>query len=86
MMVLEQENVEVKKLGLRVHTYNSGKIWRRWWDALATQTCKPDWCLVIDSSSADTTADWARQAGLDVHVISAKSFNHGGTRQLGVNM
>lgn len=76
----------MEKLGLLVPTYNAGKQWRRWLDALADQTCKPAWCLVIDSGSADETAEWARQSGLDVHVISVLQFNHGGTRQLGVNM
>jgi len=86
MTVLEQEGVEVEKFGLLVPTYNAGKLWRRWLDALANQTCKPDGCLVIDSGSADDTVEWARQSGLEVHVISARQFNHGGTRQLGVNM
>jgi rhamnosyltransferase len=78
--------MEMEKLGLLVPTYNAGKPWRRWLEAFASQTCKPAWCLVIDSGSADETADWARRSGLDVHVISAGQFNHGGTRQLGVNM
>jgi len=76
----------MEKMGLLVPTYNAGKLWRRWLGALAKQTCKPDRRLVIDSSSADDTAEWARRAGLEVHVIPARQFNHGGTRQLGVNM
>lgn len=86
MKVLKQDGEEVAKVGLLVPTFNAGKIWRRWLDALAGQTCKPGWRLVIDSGSTDDTAEWARQSGLDVYVISAKQFNHGGTRQLGVNM
>ncbi|PWB53162.1 MAG: rhamnosyltransferase, partial [Nitrosomonadales bacterium] len=81
MKVFEQE-----MLGLLVPTYNAGKLWRRWLEALSRQTCKPGWCLVIDSSSADDTVEWAKRAGLKVHVIPAREFNHGGTRQLGVNM
>lgn len=86
MTAPEQKGVEVEKLGLLVPTYNAGKRWRRWLEALAGQTCSPDWCLVIDSGSADDTVEWARQSGLEVHVISAGEFSHGGTRQLGVNM
>lgn len=86
MTVLKQEGAEVEKLGLLVPTYNAGKAWRRWLTALANQTCKPDWCLVIDSGSIDDTVEWARQSGLEVYVISARQFNHGGTRQFGVNM
>lgn len=85
-MTAFKPDVEVGKLGLLVPTYNAGKLWRRWLEALAKQTCKPAWCLVIDSGSADATVEWARQSGLDVYIISAKQFNHGGTRQLGVNM
>ncbi|MDP1897213.1 MAG: glycosyltransferase [Sulfurimicrobium sp.] len=85
-MALKQECVEVEKLGLLVPTYNAGKPWRRWLEALACQTCKPDGRLVIDSSSTDNTAGLARQAGLDVHVIPVSQFSHGGTRQLGVKL
>lgn len=42
--------------------------------------------LVIDSSSTDGTAERARAAGLDVHVIPRESFVHSRTRNLGVSL
>ncbi|MGO8774857.1 MAG: glycosyltransferase, partial [Terracidiphilus sp.] len=41
----------------------------------------PDEIIVIDSSSADGTADRARAAGFTVIEIARSEFNHGGTRQ-----
>ena len=74
------------KVGLIVPTFNAGKRWEAWLEAFATQTRKPDFLLVIDSSSSDGTADLARSHGFRVLVISPSDFNHGGTRQLGVKL
>jgi rhamnosyltransferase len=50
------------------------------------QTFAPDSVLVIDSSSDDGTADKARMEGYRVHGINRRDFNHGGTRQLAINL
>lgn len=74
------------KTALIVPTLNAGMLWHEWLTALHTQR---DWSgdiLVIDSSSNDATADTARTAGLRVHTISRAKFNHGGTRQLAIDM
>jgi rhamnosyltransferase len=42
--------------------------------------------LVIDSSSSDDTVALARAQGFAVKVIPKSEFNHGGTRQFGVNL
>ena len=42
--------------------------------------------LAIDSSSTDGTAQRARDAGFEVVVIPAAEFDHGGTRQKGVEL
>ena len=55
-------------------------------DRLGSQSCSPSRVLVIDSSSDDNTCDRAREAGYDVHVIARDEFDHGGTRQLGVEL
>lgn len=39
--------------------------------------------LVVDSSSNDQTAEYARELGVEVLVIPASEFNHGCTRELG---
>jgi len=75
----------MNKVGLIVPTLNAGMLWDAWLKAFELQTRKPDYLLVIDSSSSDDTAAMARAQGFDVHVISKSEFNHGGTRQFGVN-
>jgi rhamnosyltransferase len=54
--------------------------------AIATQTLQPDTFLVIDSGSDDGTVDTFSRAGARIHSINRREFNHGGTRQLGVDM
>lgn len=76
----------MNKIGLMIPLCNGGEVWRRWLDAFAAQTLKPAHRLVIDSSSTDGSAELARAAGFDVHVIPADRFNHGATRQLGTSM
>lgn len=73
------------KIGLMVPTLNAGELWDAWLQAFAAQTLKPDYLLVIDSSSHDDTAAKARAAGFEVRVIPKSEFNHGGTRQFAVN-
>lgn len=41
--------------------------------------------LILDSSSTDRTRELAIQAGFEVIDIDRKAFDHGGTRQLGVD-
>lgn len=42
--------------------------------------------LILDSSSTDGTVDLAKAAGFQVHSIQRADFNHGGTRQLAVDL
>ncbi|GAB3262990.1 glycosyltransferase family 2 protein [Chitinimonas naiadis] len=74
------------RIGLLVPTLNAGSLWPRWLATLATQTRQPDRTLVIDSSSSDDTVALAQAAGLEVRQISAAEFDHGATRQLGVEI
>ena len=69
-----------------VPTLNAGSLWESWLKAFEQQTVKPDALLVVDSSSSDNTAALARAQGFDVKVIPKPEFNHGGTRQFGVNV
>ena len=73
------------KVGLIVPTLNAGSLWQSWLKAFNQQTRKPDYLLVIDSSSSDNTVALARANGFEVQVIPKSEFNHGGTRQFGVN-
>ena len=76
----------MNKVGLIVPTLNAGSLWESWLKAFEQQTRKPDTLLVIDSSSSDNTTALARAHGFDVQVIPKSDFNHGGTRQFGVNV
>lgn len=74
----------MNKIGLIVPTLNAGSLWPAWLAALKQQTRQPDSLLLIDSSSSDDTVALARRQGFEVHVIAKAEFNHGGTRQWGV--
>lgn len=73
------------KVGLIVPTLNAGDLWKSWLKVVDKQTRKPDFLLLIDSSSSDDTEVLARVYGFDVRVIPKAEFNHGGTRQWGVD-
>jgi len=75
----------MSKVGLIVPTLNAGRLWESWLKAFEQQTRKPDCLLVIDSSSSDETVAMAHAHGFDAQVIPKSEFNHGGTRQFGVN-
>ncbi|MGU3415451.1 glycosyltransferase family 2 protein [Enterobacteriaceae bacterium C34A] len=74
------------KIGLAIVTYNGGKIWEQ--AALAIhQNCNPDIdVIVIDSQSKDNTQLIAKKYNYIVHEISSADFNHGGTRNLAMNL
>jgi rhamnosyltransferase len=74
----------MNKVGLIVPTLNAGSLWNSWLKVVDQQTRKPDFLLVIDSSSSDDTVVLARVYDFEVRVISKSEFNHGGTRQWGV--
>jgi len=54
--------------------------------ALRRQTRVPDEVLVIDSESDDGSLQLFESVGARVYSISRAEFNHGGTRQLAVDM
>lgn len=74
------------KIALIVPTLNAGHSWSEWLDALSQQTLRGEIELVIDSDSTDDTARCAEAAGMVVHRIRRKDFNHGATRQFGVRL
>jgi rhamnosyltransferase len=75
----------MNKVGLIVPTLNAGDLWKSWLKVVDKQTRKPDFLLLIDSSSSDDTVVLARVYGFDIRVIPKAEFNHGGTRQWGVD-
>lgn len=73
------------KISLVVPTYNPGKIWLEWLNAVAIQTIPADTKLIIDSSSSDGSVEQSSQYGFKVIVIEQNEFDHGGTRQLALD-
>ncbi len=77
---------EAPRIGLVIPTLNAGGHLDRMLPALRRQTLQPARFLVIDSDSQDDTARRFREAGAEVTVIATESFDHGGTRQMAVEM
>ena len=71
---------------LIIPTLNAGPHLSKLLPALKSQTFTPGHFLVIDSSSDDHTVAEFRALGARVHIIDRAEFDHGGTRQLGVDM
>lgn len=74
-------SIASSKVALVVPTLNGGSLWREWLAQFATQTYRPAFSLVVDSSSDDDTAEAAERAGFKVMRIRRDQFDHGGTRQ-----
>ena len=73
------------RVALIIPTLNAARHLDAVLPALQAQSFRPGTFLVVDSSSADDTADRFRDAGADVFVIPRAQFDHGGTRQRAVN-
>lgn len=54
--------------------------------SIKLQFKQPNELIAIDSSSEDNTVAIFKAAGVQVHVIPRSEFNHGGTRQLAVEI
>jgi rhamnosyltransferase len=73
------------KTALCIPTLNAGSHAAILAAVIASQTLQPDEILVIDSGSNDDTVETFRRAGAKICSIDRRDFNHGGTRQLGVD-
>jgi rhamnosyltransferase len=73
-----------KKISLIIPTLNAGNSFKILLQSIKKQSLTPDQVIVIDSESDDATADIAREYGCIVISIRRQDFNHGSTRQLGV--
>ena len=74
------------KYSVIIPTLNGGPIREEAVTALCSQTPSPAQVLVIDSGSIDDTARIATDAGFDLIRILSAEFDHGGTRQKGVEL
>jgi rhamnosyltransferase len=76
----------VLKYALIIPTYNAAKNWPRLMAGLHLQSLLSNQVLIVDSSSTDGTRDLARAEGFRVVEIERANFNHGGTRQLAIEL
>src|ERR1039458_5947321 len=65
---------------------NAGKCWKAFSKGLNLQGLPASQVLIVDSSSDDGTRDLAAAEGYQVHCINRSDFNHGGTRQLALDL
>jgi rhamnosyltransferase len=75
-----------ENIALVIPTLNAGRHVDRMVPALSAQTLRPSRFLVIDSGSSDDTVARFGDAGAQIHTIPPDEFDHGGTRQLAVDM
>lgn len=74
------------RVGLCIPTLNAAPHIPSLLKALASQTLKLDTLLVIDSESSDGTREIFEEYGAEVKSIKKKDFDHGGTRQIAVEL
>ena len=53
--------------------------------SIKNQSMSPEKICIIDSSSTDRTVEICKKYGCDITIINKKDFNHGLTRQLGID-
>ena len=74
------------KVAIVIPTCNAGREFANLLAEIARQSLPIDYKLVIDSTSADGTADVAGNHGWQVRCIPRAEFSHGGTRQMAVEL
>lgn len=74
------------RVAIIVPTLNAAGLWDRWVQGMRMQSFVPDVVLIVDSSSTDDTVERAQAEGYRVHRIERKDFDHGGTRQLAIDL
>ena len=79
-------DVQTTTVAVVIPTLNAAKMWPEFHRALAAQSLRTKRILVVDSSSVDGTPELVRAAGYEVISIPRANFNHGGTRQLAVDL
>jgi rhamnosyltransferase len=78
---------EPRRVSVVIPTWNGGALFGDVLAALAQQDLEGGFQLVVvDSGSHDGTADRARAAGALVETISQADFNHGATRNRGIEL
>lgn len=74
------------KTAIIIPTLNGGSNFELLLQSLDKQTAQPTRKIILDSKSDDCTVAIARKYNWEVISINPTEFNHGGTRQYGVEM
>jgi rhamnosyltransferase len=74
------------QVAIVIPTWNARRDWTPLSTGLRLQGLPPSQILVIDSSSTDGTPELAAAEGYRVINIDRRNFNHGGTRQLAIEL
>jgi len=74
------------KVAVVVPTCNAGKYWAQFSAGLRLQGLPANQVVIVDSSSDDGTRELAAAEGYQVFRIDRRDFNHGGTRQLALDL
>ena len=74
------------KISLFIPTLNAGDIWPLLLQSIKKQSMNFHDKLIIDSGSIDSTTDKAKTYGFHIVSINKENFNHGGTRNQGVDL
>ncbi|WP_114193569.1 glycosyltransferase family 2 protein [Edaphovirga cremea] len=69
-----------------IPTYNGGTVWQDAANQIAMMAKGMAKVIVIDSGSKDSTCEVAIAHSFDLHTITSLDFNHGGTRNKGVEL
>jgi rhamnosyltransferase len=81
-----QKIIDYSDLAIVIPTLNPGRHAKELLRALQAQAVDFGKVYIIDSQSDDGSMDLFRAAGCIVHVIGRDKFDHGGTRNLGLDM
>ena len=73
-------------IALIVPVKNGGPRWRMVIASIQVQRLRPQRVVVVDSGSTDGSDNAAKAAGFELHIITPERFNHGGTRQMAIEM
>lgn len=74
------------QIALFIPTLNGGKVFDSLLKSIEIQNTKPNYKIIIDSGSIDSTSDLAERHGFKIIKIEREQFNHGGTRNEGIKI
>jgi len=81
-----EQVVDPTRIAVVIPTCNAAKFWAELNHGLRLQGIPAGQVLIMDSSSEDGTRELAEEEGYQVHRIERSDFDHGGTRQLALEL